>query len=153
MFPNIHLPDSIATKATKYREMAHEGDEWRSPVFDIGSAKASSKLIAPKPITHKSPYQGTRATVNHPPERTTSSGPRGEIHEGGLSTTDATGRTTSGATADAAVGYTSLNLGGFEDASRSGPGDISGSGASAQGTNDYQPRTGTATDSVSTVVD
>jgi hypothetical protein len=58
------LPGGISTKAAKYREMAHEGEEWRSPVFDIGSANAASNIPAPKKITRKSPYQNSRATIN-----------------------------------------------------------------------------------------
>ena len=39
IFPNIHFAGVISTTAAKYRQMAREGDEWRSPVFDIGPAK------------------------------------------------------------------------------------------------------------------
>src|SRR5208282_4867036 len=59
MFPNIHLPGGISTKATKYREMAREGDEWRSPIFDLGAAKPTS-IPEPKKITRKSPHYHSR---------------------------------------------------------------------------------------------
>ena len=39
IFPNIHFPGGISTTAAKYRQIAREGDEWRSPVFDIGTAR------------------------------------------------------------------------------------------------------------------
>lgn len=38
IFPNIHLPGGISSKATEYRELAKKGDEWQSPVFSIGAA-------------------------------------------------------------------------------------------------------------------
>lgn len=44
MFPNIHLPGGISSKATEYKELARKGEKWESPVFSIGSAK--SKLSA-----------------------------------------------------------------------------------------------------------
>ena len=71
MFPNIHLPGGISAEAAKYREMAREGNEWRSPVFDIGSSKASSSIPSPKKITRKSPHKHSRAAIN---ERTQSQG-------------------------------------------------------------------------------
>jgi hypothetical protein len=35
IFPNIHLPGGISSKATEYKNMAMEGNEWRSPVFKV----------------------------------------------------------------------------------------------------------------------
>src|ERR1700736_5920844 len=43
--------------------MALNGEEWRSPVFDLGSANQSN-IPAPKKITRKSPHQNSRATIN-----------------------------------------------------------------------------------------
>jgi hypothetical protein len=74
MFPNVHLESGISTRATKFRQMAREGDEWRSPIFDIGSANASTNISEPKKITRKSPHQHTRATINEGP---TNRGPAG----------------------------------------------------------------------------
>lgn len=49
IFPNIHLPGGISSKATEYKELARKGDRWESPVFSIGSAKKSSDIpSAPK---------------------------------------------------------------------------------------------------------
>jgi Protein of unknown function (DUF4449)/Family of unknown function (DUF5923) len=69
MFPNVHLESGISTKATKYRQMAREGEEWRCPIFDIGSANASTKISEPKKIARKSPHQHSRATINEGPTR------------------------------------------------------------------------------------
>jgi Protein of unknown function (DUF4449) len=66
LFPDIHLAGGISTQAEKYRQMAREGDEWRSRVFDIGNAKAQSAIPAPKKITRKSPHQNSRASINEP---------------------------------------------------------------------------------------
>jgi len=68
MFPYISLPGGISTKATEYRELARKGDRWESPVFSIGSAKASSSLPSASKITRK-PHHTREAGVrggNHP---------------------------------------------------------------------------------------
>jgi len=127
LFPNIDLPGGISSKATKYREMAREGSEWRSPIFDLGTANATS-IPAPKKIARKSPHQNSRAKVN---ERQGTAGATGEE-----------------------VGYTSLNSGGYDSASRDGS-HIPGSGFSGTQSsgNGYQPRMSTATDSMNTAVE
>ncbi|KAI5918431.1 hypothetical protein F4810DRAFT_692315 [Camillea tinctor] len=53
IFPNIHLPGGISSKATEYKELAAKGDKWESPVFSIGSASRSSKLPAAPKVTRK----------------------------------------------------------------------------------------------------
>jgi Protein of unknown function (DUF4449) len=63
LFPDIQLPDAIGSRATKFHEMAHEGDEWRSPIFDIGSTSPSSNIPAPKVISKKSPPQYNRPSI------------------------------------------------------------------------------------------
>ncbi len=51
IFPNIHLPGGISSKAAEYRELARKGDEWESPVFSIGSAARSRDIpVAPKVV-------------------------------------------------------------------------------------------------------
>lgn len=40
IFPNIHLPGGISSKATEYRELAKKGEKWESPVFSIGAASS-----------------------------------------------------------------------------------------------------------------
>lgn len=56
MFPNIHLPGGISSKATEYKELARKGDRWESPVFSIGSAQRSSD-IPPAPKVTRKPHQ------------------------------------------------------------------------------------------------
>lgn len=53
IFPNIHLPGGISSKATEYRDLARKGDRWESPVFSIGSAKKSTDIPAVPKIQRK----------------------------------------------------------------------------------------------------
>jgi hypothetical protein len=49
IFPNIHLPGGISSKATEYKDLARKGEKWESPVFSIGHAGKSSDIpSAPK---------------------------------------------------------------------------------------------------------
>lgn len=45
IFPNVHLPGGISSKATEYKELAKKGEKWESPVFSIGSASSTYKRI------------------------------------------------------------------------------------------------------------
>ncbi|KAK6384602.1 hypothetical protein LTS17_002165 [Exophiala oligosperma] len=68
MFKNISLPGGISTKATEYKQLAAKGDRWESPVFAIGSAKASSDIPKLREVTRK-PHGTSRARIqggNHP---------------------------------------------------------------------------------------
>jgi hypothetical protein len=56
IFPNIHLPGGISSKATEYRELARKGDKWESPVFSIGSAAKSSD-VPPAPKVVRKPHR------------------------------------------------------------------------------------------------
>jgi len=58
IFPNIHLPGGISSKATEYKELAKKGDKWESPVFSIGSAKKSDNIPAAPKIERK-PHDAT----------------------------------------------------------------------------------------------
>jgi hypothetical protein len=53
IFPNIHLPGGISSKATEYKKMAKEGKEWRSPVFKLGSASSTSNIPPATQVTRK----------------------------------------------------------------------------------------------------
>ncbi|KAK4169433.1 hypothetical protein QBC43DRAFT_62112 [Cladorrhinum sp. PSN259] len=53
IFPNIHLPGGISSKATEYKELARKGDKWESPVFSIGSASKSSDIPAAPKVVRK----------------------------------------------------------------------------------------------------
>jgi len=49
IFPDIHLPGGVSSKATEYKELARKGDKWESPVFSIGNASKSNDIpTAPK---------------------------------------------------------------------------------------------------------
>ncbi|EGR48794.1 uncharacterized protein TRIREDRAFT_48211 [Trichoderma reesei QM6a] len=65
IFPNIHLPGGISSKATEYKELAAKGERWESPVFSIGSAKRSTD-IPPVPRIERKAHavSGGRANGN-----------------------------------------------------------------------------------------
>ena len=162
LFPNVHLPGGISSKATKYKELAREGDEWRSPIFDLGSAKATSNIPAPKEITRKSPHQHTRATIND--REGTATARQGISPEGGLasgsSTNSSSGQQQYGtgsaynsrSSGNNSSGYTSLNQGGFESIAPV-TGSKGGYIPSSNYGNGYQPRMSSATDSLRTAVE
>jgi len=60
MFPNVHLPPGVTTKATEFRNMAGEGADWRSPVFNLGSASPTGAGRLPKQpkIVRRSTWKG-----------------------------------------------------------------------------------------------
>jgi len=62
IFQNIKLPSGTSTAATKYKNMAREGERWESPVFSIGSAKETSSLPKPADVTRK-PHGTGRAQL------------------------------------------------------------------------------------------
>ena len=53
IFPNIHLPGGISSKATEYKELALKGDGWESPIFKLGSASTSSNIPNVPEVTRK----------------------------------------------------------------------------------------------------
>ena len=53
IFPNIHLPGGISSKATEYKKIAMEGTDWRSPIFKMGSAFTSSNIPDAPNVTRK----------------------------------------------------------------------------------------------------
>ncbi|UKZ96794.1 uncharacterized protein TrAFT101_011570 [Trichoderma asperellum] len=53
IFPDIHLPGGISSKATEYKELAAKGDKWESPVFSIGDAKKSTDIPSVPRIERK----------------------------------------------------------------------------------------------------
>ena len=119
------LPGITSTTATKMKQRAREGKTWHSSIFDIGSAKPSTNVPAPKPITRKSPND--RATLNksqHPDNQKVAGGKlsSGEgnfsgsraadqhaastTHQAGTSTTYGSGlNTTTGPQAGSSSGY------------------------------------------------
>jgi len=53
IFPHIHLPGGISSKATEYKELARKGDKWESPVFSIGTASRSHDVPHAPHVTRK----------------------------------------------------------------------------------------------------
>ena len=53
IFPNIHLPGGISSKATEYKELAKKGEKWESPVFKLGSASKSSDIPSATEVIRK----------------------------------------------------------------------------------------------------
>ncbi|KAI1204366.1 uncharacterized protein F4807DRAFT_447424 [Annulohypoxylon truncatum] len=53
VFPNIHLPGGISSKATEYRELARKGEQWESPIFSIGSASKSTNIPSAPDVVRK----------------------------------------------------------------------------------------------------
>jgi hypothetical protein len=123
MFPNIRFPGGISTKAEKYREIALEGDEWQSPIFDLGTAKATP-IPEPKKITRKSPHQCSRSTISERANDATFSH-SGEPQASCRRFSDSahslqdTGLGSVAGPAGATAGYISLNSGGYDNTSQS----------------------------------
>lgn len=67
IFKDIKLPGGISTKATHYKEMARQGDQWESPVFGIGSARETTDLPRVTPVSrkpHNAASGGVRGSQN-----------------------------------------------------------------------------------------
>jgi len=65
IFPNIHLPGGISSKATEYKESATKGTDWQSPIFTLGSASKSTN-IASAPKIQSKPHNVTEGGVRGP---------------------------------------------------------------------------------------
>ncbi|RYP43861.1 hypothetical protein DL768_009609 [Monosporascus sp. mg162] len=63
IFPDIHLPGGVSSKATEYRELARRGEKWESPIFSIGTASKSSNIPGAPIITRK-PHTVSTGRVN-----------------------------------------------------------------------------------------
>ncbi|EMR72457.1 hypothetical protein UCREL1_486 [Eutypa lata UCREL1] len=64
IFPDIHLPGGISSKATEYKELARKGERWESPVFSIGTASKSSTIPSAPSVTRK-PHTFDGASGNY----------------------------------------------------------------------------------------
>jgi hypothetical protein len=53
IFPDIHLPGGISSKATEYKELALKGDDWQSPIFKLGTASTTSDIPHAPQVTRK----------------------------------------------------------------------------------------------------
>lgn len=123
IFPNLHMPGGISSKATEYRELARKGDKWESPVFSIGSAKRSSNIPAAPKIQRK------------PHSVATSHGPTGNGHGltgGGYGHGDHHGQT-SGYSTGVSHGQTSGYSTGVSHGNGLGGNGMSGHGLSGNG--------------------
>jgi hypothetical protein len=65
IFPNIHLKGGISTKATEYKKLAEQGEEWRSPIFKLGDAPISTDITDAPQVTRKD-HQVTTGGVRGP---------------------------------------------------------------------------------------
>ncbi|KAL7912159.1 hypothetical protein GGI35DRAFT_308160 [Trichoderma velutinum] len=63
IFPDIHLPGGISSKATEYKDLAAKGDRWESPVFSIGDAQKSTD-IPPVPRIERKTHAVAGGRVN-----------------------------------------------------------------------------------------
>ncbi|KAI2615249.1 hypothetical protein GGR54DRAFT_303973 [Hypoxylon sp. NC1633] len=64
IFPNIHLPGGISSKATEYRDLARKGELWESPVFSIGTAAKSTNIPSAPVVARKPHAAGTNTNTN-----------------------------------------------------------------------------------------
>ncbi|KAI0020884.1 hypothetical protein F4780DRAFT_740312 [Xylariomycetidae sp. FL0641] len=64
IFPNIHLPGGISSKATEYRDLARKGEKWESPVFSIGGASKSTDIPSAPKVVRK-PHTAGGQTNGH----------------------------------------------------------------------------------------
>ncbi|KAG9228382.1 hypothetical protein BJ875DRAFT_477613 [Amylocarpus encephaloides] len=63
IFPDLKLPGGISSKATEYKDLALKGNSWETPVFALGSAKASTdipKAVDPTRKSHRVTQGGVR---------------------------------------------------------------------------------------------
>ncbi|KJR89898.1 uncharacterized protein SPSK_05930 [Sporothrix schenckii 1099-18] len=64
IFPHINLPGGFSSKASRYRAMANEGDNWQSPVFTLGSAGTTKSVPKPSVIEKKEAPVSNPSRVN-----------------------------------------------------------------------------------------
>lgn len=74
IFPDIHLPGGVSSKATEYKELARKGDKWESPVFSIGQAAKSMNIPAAPVIKRKEAPKTDSSLPNHQQQQTTQPG-------------------------------------------------------------------------------
>ncbi|PSR83317.1 hypothetical protein BD289DRAFT_370200 [Coniella lustricola] len=90
IFPNIHLPGGISSKATEYKELARKGEKWESPVFSIGGASRSNDIPPAPKVTRKPHTIGTnRGPTNdsvHIPTNGATNGYGQTLHSGAIKT-------------------------------------------------------------------
>lgn len=65
IFPDIHLPGGISSKATEYKELALKGNDWQSPIFKLGSAPTTTDIQHAPQVTRKA-HNVTEAGIRGP---------------------------------------------------------------------------------------
>ncbi len=84
LFPNLHLPGGISSKATEYKELANKGDSWESPVFKLGAAAPTKDLPSAPKVTRKD-HKVTQGGVRNSQNREQSAGSYASTNSGTLS--------------------------------------------------------------------
>lgn len=84
MFPDIHLPGGISSKATEYKQLARQGDKWESPVFSIGASDKSSDIPSAPNVTRKA---NPSPTTPHTTTTTNNGVTNGKTKTAGISNT------------------------------------------------------------------
>ena len=87
IFKDIKLPGGISTKATEYKNLAATGDKWETAVFGIGSAKESTNIPKPSPVTRK-PHSTTQASLRDPSQSNLGNAGRNAGYDTGYSSPD-----------------------------------------------------------------
>jgi hypothetical protein len=67
IFPNVHLPGGISSKATEYKELGRRGEKWESPIFRLGSAPTTTARV-PTPQVIRKDHAVTQGGVRGPQE-------------------------------------------------------------------------------------
>lgn len=150
MFKNISLPGGISSKATEYKQLAAKGDRWESPVFSIGSAKASSDIPKLTKVQRKS-HSTTTAAIrggNHPNAHSGASQGGLGAAQGGFGGAQygagaGSGQSMAGYNAPGQHGSSAFGAGSAPTGAGYGaPGGQSGSALSGQGLGGGQPGSG-----------
>jgi len=96
IFPNIHLPGGISSKASEYKDLASKGDKWESPVFSVGSASKSTD-IPPAPTIQRKAHPVTTENEsslrNGTAIRTNGTNGTNGFHNPGMKAVNGTGST------------------------------------------------------------
>lgn len=80
IFPNVHLPGGISSKATEYKESALKGEDWQSPIFKLGSAGVSTDLPKAQKVTRKN-HSVTSGGVRGPQNIGNTSSMTNQMHD------------------------------------------------------------------------
>ncbi|KAI0436234.1 hypothetical protein F4803DRAFT_572777 [Xylaria telfairii] len=93
VFPDVHLPGGISSKATEFKELARKGEKWESPVFSLGSSGRSTDIPAAPKVAHKL----------HAVKSTAPASTEIQIMDGGYTNGRADGKITNGITANGGI--------------------------------------------------